>query len=115
MMTTSKTKRERCWNRSKPCTCGCQGRDPWHQQSYRRVVRDVTRIDDVTEEGWIKLLGRVRVTRTKVTQFVYDETHPNCGYFEPVLRSDGTQPWGGWHIDRDSYLDAQNALIDGDA
>jgi hypothetical protein len=29
-----------------PCTCGCQGRDPQHQQTYERVLRNV-----VAEEG----------------------------------------------------------------
>jgi hypothetical protein len=27
--------------RHEPCACGCFGADPWHKQSYRRVVRNV--------------------------------------------------------------------------
>lgn len=28
-------------SRSEPCKCGCQGSDPWHARSFKRVVRDI--------------------------------------------------------------------------
>lgn len=28
--------------RRSTCRCGCGGRDPWHQRSYLRAVREVT-------------------------------------------------------------------------
>jgi len=32
-------------NRTKPCNCGCKGRDPWHATSYQRVIT----LDDGSE------------------------------------------------------------------
>lgn len=32
-------------NKLDTCTCGCRGRDPQHKLSYKRVVRDVRRLD----------------------------------------------------------------------
>lgn len=27
--------------RLKPCGCGCGGRDPWHRQTYKRVIQNI--------------------------------------------------------------------------
>lgn len=34
--------------RSTTCKCGCHGRDPWHRQSYKRVVRQVVQVEATT-------------------------------------------------------------------
>lgn len=35
---TMRGKRCRIINRLGPCRCGCQGQDPWHKETYWRVV-----------------------------------------------------------------------------
>lgn len=27
--------------RLKPCDCGCSGQDPHHQQTYKRIIKDI--------------------------------------------------------------------------
>lgn len=39
--------------RTNPCKCGCQGRDPWHQRKYTRVISDVQETS-----GEVVVLGR---------------------------------------------------------
>lgn len=39
-------------NRWDPCTCGCEGSDPWHRAKYRRVVH-VSHLD--WNVGWVQL------------------------------------------------------------
>lgn len=106
------TKRELIFNRTKPCRCGCTGRDPWHQATYRRVVRDVRSTDDGGLEGIVTMLrSPVRVVRTPLVSLDWDDATETLTR-KPVLKADGTRALSPWSIDRDSYIDAQNAAIE---
>jgi hypothetical protein len=110
--------------RVEPCRCGCTGKDPWHQRAYKRVVRDMRPCEGKTRttafgevetlrEGWAKFpWGKSRVVEIALTEFCYDEA-AGVAEFRPVFRSDGTRASGGWAVDDDSWLDSQNAKIEG--
>ncbi len=49
-----------------PCNCGCQGQDPWHRATYKRVVKNIKDTFGSTE-GFVKLpfsTKPVRVVKT---------------------------------------------------
>ena len=88
-----------------PCTCGCKGRDPWHQRDYRRVIRRIKRVrgecvvrsgvaGTYDAVGWARLPHARRPIR--VVHVVVP--HP--------LRPATDEISLGWHIDRDDLLDA---------
>lgn len=84
------------YKRLDPCRCGCQGSDPWHRESYKRVVsavRDLAApvrvvIDRgrsvlAVAEGCAQLpWGRTRVVQTNT---------------------------GNWFVDHEDYLVVSNA------
>ena len=39
------TGRQRVMMIDGPCQCGCKGRDPWHRQWFKRLVKDVQILD----------------------------------------------------------------------
>jgi hypothetical protein len=80
--------------RSDPCSCGCNGRDPWHRRAYKRILRDahpamgrVYITDGFTIDIQAEALARMPWGPTRVVQHARN---------------------GLWYIDRDSMLDAMN-------
>lgn len=69
------------------CTCGCEGRDPWHRQLYRRVIRKVVAVRKDLGDGRF-------VVATGTAQFPWG--------VEPVQRIarvlDGQEHIVGWEI-----------------
>jgi hypothetical protein len=73
--------------RARPCNCGCQGQDPWHRASYRRVVTLLPGSDTegtVQHPGGItrvsrKIHGTLRDGRTDYGTWVFDGDHRDQG------------------------------------
>ena len=89
--------------RDGPCNCGCQGKDPWHQAEYIRVLRDVQE-----ESGSTYAAGSTRTySRTAVVQLPWGETRVVFVKYHPDFAS------GVWYVDHESMLDAMNAPAKG--
>ncbi len=71
-------------NRVGQCNCGCGGKDPWHRQTYRRIV---TYTGDTT--------GTVRMPYSTKPVVV---TRRDYGFSARLNR----QLYGAWIVDRDS-------------
>ena len=88
---TRKTERPvRVTNRLSKCYCGCQGQDPWHKQSYRRVVRSISKTAN-GEQGFVSMPYSntpVRVTRTSYG----------------ISETTGREIFDNWTVDRDSIV-----------
>lgn len=84
------TKTELIMARLTPCNCGCQGADPWHRATYRRVVDEVQAVDETHQQGTVRLpfsTCPVRVTRE--------------GFFSEKC---GRVLWQLWVVDRKSIV-----------
>jgi len=107
-------------NRTKPCTCGCQGGDSWHARRFSRVVREGregrwTVNSSPFGKGIAVEVGRARfpwgdaaVARVVVTHLVLsydDEGGIEGASAEPVIRQDGTEALHGWVILEDEPVE----------
>lgn len=52
--------------RIQPCSCGCGGRDPWHAQTFERVIKDIApetgtcRVTAYSEPVTYRSVGRAK-------------------------------------------------------
>lgn len=83
-----------------PCTCGCQGSDPWHAKAFERVIRD-----EKEEVGTARTAygGSTTFERIGVARFPWGRSRVVWHRYHPDFKS------GEWLLDLDSMLDAMNA------
>ena len=86
--------------RLNPCTCGCQGQDPWHQKSYWRVIKDEK---PASGKVHTKAFGTREICREGRAQFPWGETRVVA--IEDSLGTDLIF----WAIDYDDMLDVMNS------
>ena len=84
--------------RNDPCNCGCQGKDPWHQARYRRVLHEV---QDKVGTAMTTVGTRV-YTRTAVVQLPWGRT---AVVYVPLREGSAL---GEWLVVRESMLDQMN-------
>lgn len=54
-------------NKLETCTCGCKGRDPWHQKEYSRAVKKISETEGTVRLPFSKQPVRV-IRRLYVTE-----------------------------------------------
>lgn len=57
--------------RMDPCSCGCQGQDPWHQRTYFRVIKDV---QAASGQVYTKAFGSREIVAEGKAQLPWGET-----------------------------------------
>lgn len=75
------------------CTCGCEGKDTWHKEWYKRVIHNIK--DESGEADAFGLGSPVAYTLTGTAQFPWGVSR--------VCFSDGL-----WFVDASGALDVQN-------
>ena len=83
-------KAEQIIARLSPCNCGCQGQDPWHKSTYRRVVRNVEQVSEFRQRG------EVRLPQSSKPVVVYRE-----GFYSEKC---GRVLYGAWIVDRSTII-----------
>lgn len=92
-MTTST---ERILARTEPCRCGCNGTDPQHRASFRRVVRDRRSLSEI-ESPWSDLGGvRRRVAEVGRVRLPWGEVAVERDAYE----LNGRTTFGAWTLTR---------------
>lgn len=59
-------KRCRILNRVGPCRCGCQGQDPWHKETYWRVVTETA-----PGEGTVRMPYSTKPVRVTLDKYIW--------------------------------------------
>lgn len=82
--------------RYEPCRCGCQGRDPQHRAKYRRILRNVRRVNKpietlagierrLAELAEVRLPGRGLVTVRRIEFLKDGQWFDYCGWWPADL------------------------------
>lgn len=87
--------------RMKPCNCGCKGRDPWHKESYRRVLRNKLPSAGDVRTAWE---DQTPIQAEAVASFPWGETR-----VVQMRKAPGRPAW--WMIDLDDMLNVMNRRI----
>lgn len=81
---------ERIMARRAPCTCGCRGKDSWHQTYYKRKITNVREGRVIAHDGKI-------VLASGLARFPWGEEPVR---FTAGVLDDGREYEVGWEIDR---------------